>query len=435
VLRARADVLLVDVDKLRAYAAVLPQVGLSFGAQEIFGGRPWIESRFVCYDPPACVSVRPGGDYTVSFGPFFDAQANSFSQPQLSLGLSARQLVFDGGRWWTTIARNDELRARETAALRTVREAARLLAIRRFYDLVKAQEGVRFAVLQLGLSEAQLARARERVARGEGASDELAIAERNLATDRLSLAQRRFTASNQARFVNLAMGHAPEDRVEVVLPEVVDTATVPAIVLPPEDELLALALDARPELENTRAALRVVENNIQIRGADHWPQVALQGGYSRTSRRPDRVFSDPTEGYNATAGVTLSWPLSTGGAITASVREAELELEKGRASYEDLVRVVKAEVLEKRERLELLLQSYRLQDQSVRAAERARSLVQARYERGESNQLELRDAELRLTQALLARIEQRLEVEVGIAELERAIGAEVPRLEAHRPRR
>lgn len=424
VIRAEADLLLVDVDKARALAQILPSVGVSMTAGESILGAPFIEARASCYrqsGSQACVSPVAGGEYTLSYGPYYDAQTNQISAPTFTLGLSVRQLIFDGGRWWALLERNGDIRQQQEWSLRTIRDNARLNALRNFYGLLKAREGVKATEVQVRLSRAQLERARTANA------EEVATAERNLASDELNLAQRAYTASAFERSLNLAMGASPENALDIVIPPEVATATatVPAIRIPTSAEVLSLALDYRPELLLSRASKRIVEQNVRIRRADQWPVLALVGGYSRISRKPERLFGDPSENFYANFGLNLSWNAFTGGAVSANVEEGEIELGKATANYEDLERSVKSEVLDRLQRLQILLSVHRLGLLAAGSAARARSLVDARAREGGATSLELRDAEIRYTQAMLQAIEGRIDIEVGRAELVRAVGTEL----------
>ena len=149
--------------------------------------------------------------------------------------------------------------------------------------------------------------------------------------------------------------------------------------------------------------------------------LALVAGYSRASRRPDRVFADPTSNYYASFGLLLSWTVFAGGAIEANVSEAALEMKKAEAAYAETLRIVKSEVLDRAERLVVLTESHRNGVAAARAARRARDLVAAR---SEASALELRDAEILESQAVLSAIEGRIDVEVGRAELARAVGVD-----------
>ncbi|MFO0725274.1 MAG: TolC family protein [Myxococcota bacterium] len=426
VIRAQADLLLVDIDKARAISNILPSVGLSMTGGEAVLGSPIVEGRTACYraedNSGPCISPVAGGSYRLTYGPYYDATVVPNSAPLFTLGLSVRQLIFDGGRWWALLERNGDIRQQQQWAFKTVRDNARLNALRAFYNLVKAKEGVKAAKVQVRLSTAQLERARK------ASAEEVATAERNLASDELNLAQRNYTAGSFERALNLAMGVPPEEPVELVIPLAVASATasVPRLTLPSAETLLGMALEGRPELLQSRASRRIVEANISIRRADHYPVVALNGSYTRITRRPDRLFSDPTQDFYGSVGLSLSWNVFTGGAISANVEEGEIELGRANANYADLERAVKAEVLDRLERLKILLSVHRLGLAAAESAARARQLVDARAKEGGASSLELRDAELRYTQATLQAIEGRIDIEVGRAELVRAVGVDVP---------
>lgn len=430
VVRARADMLLVDIERARAYANLQPSLNLFFTATEVFNGAQIVEGRFQRIKRPGCLPpencgtfiTEGGGPYDLEYGEFYDAFSDPVSQPSFVAGFSARQLIYDGGRWWTLIARADDIEDQLRAALRTFKSSARLDALRRFYDLARALEGVRVSELQVRLAEAQLRRVR-----GEGKHNEIATAERNVANDRVSLARRQFAASNATRALNLAMGRTPEAALTITLPPEVATATVAEVevILPGRDRLLETAQELRPEIQQTRAVLKVVEKNIQLRRGDNWPIISLVATYTRSSRRPDRVFNDPTENFVATIGLDIRWNLFSGGATRLSIEEGELDLLKAQASYEDLLRLVKSQTLEKAEEIQLLIEVHRLNLAGARSAQEAFAGVEASYKQGNATTLELRDAEQRLIQALLEATVGRMNIEVAKAELARVIGADL----------
>ena len=435
VIRAETDLLLVDIDKARALATILPSISVSAGAGETFLNQT-IEGRDYEYKIPGCqgggpecnTSPRAGGTYDFEYKGYYDAFSDPVSQPSFTLGISGRQLIFDGGRWWAVLSRNGDIKAQQIAGLAIARSAARLNAVRRFYDLLRAKEGVKVAELQLARAQAQLERQRARLAAGEVGPDAIATAERNLAVDRVAAMQRRFAASNQGRALNLAMGREPEDELEIEVPPAVKTATaaVPPLVIPSVTELIEIAQENRPEIAQLKAIIGIVAHNIDIRKADRWPVLALIASYSRSSRRPERVYGDPSDNYAASIGLLFTWTLFTGGAIEASVTEAGFEMVKARAAYAEVVRNVKSEVLEKRQRLLILIDVHANALEAARASRRARTLVEAKAAEGKASALELRDAEILESQAVLSAIEGRIEIEVGQAELLRAIGT--PRL-------
>lgn len=98
---------------------------------------------------------------------------------------------------------------------------------------------------------------------------------------------------------------------------------------------------------------------------------------------------------------------------------------KVQADYDDLERRVLAEGLDRLENLHITIQVFELARDAYRSAEDAVHLVRRLFEEGKNTALELRDAELKYTNAQLALIDARLQVEVAREELRRAVGAEL----------
>ena len=428
-IHARANLVVADVERMQALARVLPSLTFSLGAQEHFWGSPMVESRSAgalgddCHGPEDTREDLPA---CYGYGPFSDYRYDNASHPWFTATITARQLLFDGGRWWAQIARADDRRAIMDANLQVIRDNVRLGVVARFYGLAKAARAVQTFEKQVALTRAQLERARARLAEGKGKEDEVATAERNLASDRVTLARRVFSRASQARALNIVMGRAADTPVSVVLsPEVESGAPVNLKGLPRVEAFVAAAVAERPSVLVQRASLETVRENLEMQKAAYWPTASLAASYSRGSRRPDRIFADPTDNYRATLGLDVSWSLFSGGATDAAVRRAEVDVEKTIATLVDHERRVTSEVIESMQRLELLVEVFRLALAGAQSAAEAVRLARVQYDQGNSTALELRDAELRQTQARLSSINARLDIEVAREQLRRAVGVSV----------
>ncbi|MCA9555045.1 MAG: TolC family protein [Myxococcales bacterium] len=430
VVRAKADVLILDNQKTRAWANVLPTLDVLFVAAERFKNRPITEIRYPLFCNAAGVTPgeceERGFDYIE--GPFDDrAQLNNSSDPRLDVVITARQLLYDSGRSWEAIAQADDRKRRYEALLEAVENNVRLDVVRTFYGLESAMRATETFEYRVALGEAQLERARSLMSQGRGKAADVANAERNLAEDRVTLARRRFNESRQRRALNLVMARAADAPIRIELPHEVATATAPlsALRLPAPEDVKATALEHRPDLIVTRILLDEVAHDVTMNAARYGPTLTLDANYRRGSRRPDRVFDDPTTNFIATLGVTLRWNLFEGFRTDALVAESELALVKVQADYDDLERRVLAEGLDRLENLHITIQVFELARDAYRSAEDAVHLVRRLFEEGKNTALELRDAELKYTNAQLALIDARLQVEVAREELRRAVGAEM----------
>lgn len=409
IVRAKEDLLLADVDKARALATVLPSVNFSAGANELLYGEGYVEARASYY------------------GPFIDYEVNPYSHPSFNAAVSARQLIFDGGRWWTLLARSKDVLLFRQSALSTAQATLRLLVVRRFYDLAKATRGVETFTVQVQYAEAQLKRALEQLEAGKAGKNDVAAAERNLASDRVTLARRLAAEATRVRLLNLSMGREPDVLYRLVIPKEVETTTttIRPFVVPRTEVLLDEAVKYRPEVAASEANLGILRKNVEIRSADYWPIVGLNATYSRASRRPDRVYGDPTWSYAALFGFDVRWNLFAGGATDANVQEGEVELRKAIVLHEDLLRNIRSDVLERLNNLRLQAQVFELFRTGARAAEEAAKLAAIAYRENRATLLELRDAEFRLITARDQIFEARFDLEVALEELRRSVGKEV----------
>lgn len=430
--RAREDLLLVDVQHRAAVSAILPRVDVTLRAGEIFAGPGVLETRTQSgfdfeIDPvtlqPTRV-LRPGT--VLRYGPFEDYPTGSYSNPAFALEVTGQQLIYDGGRWWTAIARVKDMEANLQAAQRAVENDLRARVAERFYGLERETRATEILEAQLSVGEAQLERARAMVQAGRSKLNDVATAERNVSEDRINLARRRLALDQARRALNLELGRQAHLPVQLVLSAEVKSATVSTagLGLGDADELLAIALERRPELARLDAERRSAEKAVTIARADYYPSLALGATYRRQSRRPDRVFGDPTENYYAGLDLIMRWNVFEGRATGARVEEQEIALRKLDTDREDLVRRIEGEVQDRLQTMRVQLEVHRLARDSVRSASEAVRLARGLFEQGLGTALELRDAELKYSQAQLVAVEARLEVEIAREALRRAIGGD-----------
>ncbi|MBK6687775.1 MAG: TolC family protein [Deltaproteobacteria bacterium] len=421
VIQAKEDLLLVDAEWLQAVGAVLPRLDLSANGGELFAGSPITEARF----PNAPQLGLPGQLPAFRFGAFVDGQGNNYSNPQFGLSLRGTQLIYDGGKWWTAIARVDRLGEARRAALAVVRADVRFRVAQRYYELEKARQAESTLLQQTQNGEQQLERAQALLIAGRNKPADVSVVARNLGEDRINWSRQVLAASQARRALNLELGRDPQIPVELALGFELAPGTGPAAptVVPTLDDAILLARSRRPELAQLDAEIAVKEKEVGLQRAAYFPVVNLEANYRRnTSRRPDRVFGDPTENYFATVDLTMRWNLFEGRATDGRVEAAEIALRKTVAQRDHLLRQISAEVEDRLQTLATQEQIRSLAEGSIKAAEDAVRLASGLYEEGRGTVLEVRDADLRLVQAKLAAINARLDVEISKEALDRALG-------------
>ena len=120
--------------------------------------------------------------------------------------------------------------------------------------------------------------------------------------------------------------------------------------------------------------------------------------------------------------MVLSWNLFEGRRTLAGVQRASSGLDRARAAEERTVQSVSKEVADAREAVVALARQVTLSSDVLGTAQQALALATERLEAGLANQLDVRDASLKLTQAELSLLESRIDHAVAVADLARAVG-------------
>jgi len=117
------------------------------------------------------------------------------------------------------------------------------------------------------------------------------------------------TARNLARFI----GSAPDS----IAPEALSPVDIRQSDLPSRAESHALALGSSPAVERARRTVAAARAGVGVAKGARWPALALVGRFI------DRGSSQGDFTGEWDAGVQLSYPIFTGGAISNQVSEAE----------------------------------------------------------------------------------------------------------------
>ena len=186
----------------------------------------------------------------------------------------------------------------------------------------------------------------------------------------------------------------------------------------------AEALSSRADLRGAEASLRAAESAVRAEKAQRLPVVSVSanfGGAGVNLGNFNHVY---------TVAGAISVPIFTGGRIHADIEQAQADLARRQAEYEDLKGRVAYDV-----RVAWL--DLTASDSSVKVAQRnkelaARALTQStdRYKNGVTNYLEVVQAQEALTLANENSIESLFSFNVSLISLARALGGAETRLPA-----
>lgn len=404
--RAELDVVRAATQVKSSRAVIFPQVDLSLGASHTFGGPQRIFSTVP--------QVQPDG--TVSFEQrSVDTPASD--QGRFSLGLQVSQLIYDGGRWWNQIALSGAQEEASRGQLAEQQLSSELEATRRFFELVKAQLALKVLRESVKRSEEQLGRAKALFEAGRGQRSAIYDATTNLGADEINVVRQRQRISLARLSLLQWLGRGDAD-VEAVVPSDLD-ASPPTLEV---SAVLDVAKQRRPLFKALRAQVRAGELQVAVARADYFPRLGASASYARTSPTADPFFTDPSKQNSLTLGANLSWDLFSGFQHEAQVERARTDLSQAEVQQRQAIVDIEAEI---RRAVEGHAAEAEVLSISVRNLEFAREqtkLEEERFAAGAGSSLEVRNAQIKYTQAQLSVLQGRADVATARAALERAVG-------------
>jgi len=400
-----------------SWAGVLPRLDLTaaFG-RDFIGPQRRVSTVPVGVDPTTGATLFDQVAVTTPAADFAD----------YSLGLTLQLPLFDGARSWNSIAQAGALARAADRDLDEARLGVAFEVTRRFYELVKAEESLRVLEETVERSDELVRRADALFAAGRGPKSDTYAARVNLQNDRIAVEGQRALVAQARANLSLSLGRRSEAALSVVPPAPVAGPGLPGTGdLPPEERLMELARKNRPLLASRAESLRAADLGVSVAKGAWWPSIVAQASYSRQGpilSGSDGVYGDPAHQYVANAQIYLQWNLFQGRKTITDQESAEIQMRRARVLAEQAEQQVSAEIARARANLMAVSRSAALALESLSAAEQGVALARQRLEAGAANQLEVRDASLKLTQAKLSLVNARVDTVVARADLSRAVG-------------
>jgi outer membrane protein len=286
-----------------------------------------------------------------------------------------------------------------------------------YWQLVTARESARVLAEAVASFEAHLKEAKDRLAYGLAARNEVLAVQ--VERDRAEL--NRLLAVNAAAVANANLlrlvGLGPGSRIEPTEP-----LTTPPAPQPDVEPLVARALEARPEAAALRARVAAAEASVRIARSATLPQAGLAAGYDYA--RPNTRVLPLVDEWNGTwsVGVTVSINAFDGGRTSAAAAQARALSEALRHQLEDLVRRIRLDVESRVLDLGVSRATVEVAERNLEAAGENVRVSHDRYREGLIPSSELLDAEAAQLRAGLDRTSAATALQVALANLSRAVG-------------
>lgn len=192
-----------------------------------------------------------------------------------------------------------------------------------YLDILLAQENKVLADNQVIALQAQLARAEQRLKRGEGTRTDVAQAVAALEGARVKVVE----AADQVALARHGLRRVTGLDAQFSELRTIDKSFVPPPLLPSDSAgWLELALRQSPIIQARQQAIEAARHAVQARKAGHYPRLDL---VASTSRSQNESISSINQTSRLTSvGFQLSLPLYSGGGVDAGMRQAAADLSR-----------------------------------------------------------------------------------------------------------
>jgi outer membrane protein len=397
-----------------ARAAFIPSLSASAGQSIRFGGSG---SRVI-------------GDQVVDNG------ASGTPPWSYSTGLSASMTLFDGGKMFSDVrARRADLNADMAAQVNTQFSVSQQVKTQ-YNAALAANEQLAAARAQLGVAQQQLAMTVARV--NAGAAN---IADSLNSVVQVGNAQLAIlTAQQSLRTANASLTRLVGTSY-IITANPADTA---AYAMAPIDSaaILALALEG-PMIRQRRAEISAADASVKSAKGAYFPSLSASAGISgngsnalyglnnpcdpvaqRDSLAPPRCQQRYT--YGRSVGLNFSFPIFNRFSRENAVQTAQIARENAEANLKDARLQAQQTVITQLGLLHNAAEQVRVQENSVRANEEALRVNQQRYNVGAGTFLDVLTSQSSLVSARQGLIQARLAYRNARAQIEAAIGRDLP---------
>ena len=387
-----------------ARSALLPQLSVSSGVS-----RSWNDPSRTVTDVPDPDNEGRSIQQVRGFPAY---ELNSYS-----LQAVLNQSLVDLGRW----ARLAESGARADAAKgQAVEQAAtsELEGIRRFFELYRTQAALQVLEATVRRSEEQVQRAQALYEAGRAPKQESLSAQVNLGNDRIQLLLRQSQLASAQANLAVWLRRPGTEELQATGPSPIETAPPPP---PAFEETLQTARAQRPLLRALQRQVDAADASRKVALTGYLPRLNAQASYSRGSESLD-IFGDPSLNSRYQVGVNLQWDVFNSFNTVSQVRQATAERSRSELELAQAERDLEGEVKRSHAALALQVQATEVARANLDTARQSLALAEERFRAGAGSTLEVRDAQLSLTQAELNLLQNRIDVEVARYALERAAG-------------
>ncbi|GAB4339333.1 MAG: TolC family outer membrane protein [Calditrichia bacterium] len=386
----------------RSYSNILPRVNSSFTA-----GRYQVGEATYLGDVPNPITGEVKQITLTREG---------FKRNSYSANFSVTQNIFDGGFWWNEIRRTRTLKKAAANDFSSTQNNVIKLVAQYYFDLLKQKKLLEVYSLAVRRSQDQLNRAQQMYEIGSVAQVDVYRARVNLGQDRIAYLNQKNTVRQAQKALNVAMGRDP------LTPIVIDSTVNFQLTIPDSTTLLEIATRNQPTLKSRELEVRAKELSVATAKSSFFPTIGASFRYNRDNELMEKIYSDLDKNWSISYGIQISYNLFNGFNDKINYQTSKIELKNSRLALEDYKRNLKTTVTNLYNTYKSILEIVEINKANLEASREEYRLASERYRLGSGTSLELREAQVNLTQAEQVLVSAEYNAIITYIELLEALG-------------
>ena len=396
-----------DAQVMGAYSAILPNVSISSGRSRFLQGVTSNIGNVQGLDEKGNITI-----VSKEFkSPYFQRDNNSF-------GMTFRQNIYDGGRWWNNISRAKSYQSASFHGVEVAKNEAVFNTSQSYLELAKAK-AFQYALFDaLMLSQEQLERTESLYELGSVARTDFYKAKVQLGNDRSNLLNQQNVVASAKSRLNIIMGRDPLTQFRI------EEVEYPKVEYPSREEAMESALENNPLVKQKKASVDGAEDGKKVARSAFLPSLTGFINYNRNNEDPGRVFSPSniSDNWSSSLGLSMSLNLFNGFADKANLEESQAIYRSSWEDYENTKRNILATIDNAITRLETYEELEMIFSDNKESAKEDLRLATERYELGSATLLEVQDAQVALLRANTSTIRNKYDYQIAYAQLLNAMG-------------
>ncbi len=329
--------------------------------------------------------------------------------------ISVSQTLFDGGVMWNSIFRANNNYQINQEMQRQTRSQAIYNVTQSFYTVLKSQQLLDVARMNLMLANQQVELVTNQFEIGSVAKTDLLKVNVLKGQAQIQVIQRDAELSQAMRDLRNAMGLNDEDA-----PILLDDSNDDEIMLPDYKVANNMMELNNPVLLASRAQIKDAELNYKLVRSAHLPRLGLSWNYNSVPSGFGAALSAYDEYQLLSVGISI--PLFTGFANNTRTQQAKIAISKQEYNYQTQTSNLNVQLNGLMELLTNYIEIIPINEEVLASAEEDLKLVQEQYALGSVTILEVLDAQLSVTQARSSLVSTKYDAQIQAAALKALLG-------------